>query len=125
MPTTHTIPQILQAVRDKISEGHGFTREGTNVRFDATVRVDQTRYHVVVDWPDGAGIGELAPLVEDKTYTVLTNHKGGGWEPRGADLSLAEAQRLAKECHQVYKDEVLIAPTTEDHRALVAQGDCL
>ena len=77
-----------------------------------------------VDWPEGAGIRDLAPLVEDKAYTVLTNHKDGGWEPRGADLTLAEAQRLAKECHLIYKDEVLIAPTTEDHRSLVALGDC-
>ena len=124
MPTAHTTQQILQAVLDKIASGHGFIRSGPLIRFDSTVLVGQTRYHVKVDWPEGAGIRDLAPLVKDKAYTVLTNHKDGGWEPRGADLTLAEAQRLAKECHLIYKDEVLIAPTTEDHRSLVALGDC-
>jgi hypothetical protein len=124
MPTAHTTPQILQAVLDKMATGHGFTRNGPVAHFDSTVQIGQTRYHVMLDWPDGAGMAALAPLVEAKAYTVLTNHKDGGWEPRGADLTLAEAQHLAKECHGIYKDEVLIAPTTEDHRSLVALGDC-
>lgn len=124
MPTTHSTLQILRAVLDKMAAGHGFTRNGPVAHFDSTVQIGQTRYHVVVDWPDGAEVGDLAPRIEDKAYTVLTNHKDGGWEPRGVDLTLAEAQRLAKECHLVYKDEVMIAPTTEDHRSLVVQGDC-
>jgi hypothetical protein len=124
MPTTHRTSQILQAVLEKMATGHGFTRKGPVAHFDSTILVNQTRYHVVLDWPDGAGMDALAPLIEAKTYTVLTNHKGGGWEPRGADLTLAEAQRLAKECHAIYKDEVLIAPTSQDHRSLVALGDC-
>lgn len=124
MPTAHTPPQILQAVRDKIAAGRGFTREGTVLRFDSCVQVGETRYHVAVDWPEGAAIEELAPVIEDKAYTVLIREKEGDWEPRGADLTLAEAQRLAKECHRIYREEVLIAPTTEEHRSLVAQGDC-
>jgi hypothetical protein len=124
MPTTHTTRQILLEVLEKMALGQGFTRTGPIAHFDSTVLIDQTRYHVKVDWPDGAGIEALLPLVEAKTYTVLTNHRQTGWEPRGADLTLAEAQRLAKECHDIYKDEVLIAPTTEDHRSLVALGDC-
>ena len=124
MPTTHTTQQILLAVLEKMAADHGFVRNGPVARFDSTVQIGSTRYHVKVDWPDGAGIDDLAPLVEDKAYTVLTNHRDGGWEPRGADLTLAEAQRLARECHLIYKDEVLIAPTTEEHRSLVALGDC-
>lgn len=124
MPTAHTTKQILLAVLEKMAAGQGYTRTGPLAHFDSTVLIDQTRYHVMVDWPDGAEMEALAPLVEAKTYTVLTNHKQAGWEPRGADLTLAEAQRLAKECHNIYKDEVLIAPTTEDHRSLVALGDC-
>lgn len=124
MPTAHTTKQILLAVLEKMAAGQGYTRTGPLAHFDSTVLIDQTRYHVMVDWPDGAEMEALAPLVEAKAYTVLTNHRDGGWEPRGADLTLAEAQRLAKECHNIYKDEVLIAPTTEDHRSLVALGDC-
>jgi len=124
VPTSHSIPQILQAVAERMAAGQGFTRSGPVRRFNATVWVGQTRYHVAVDWPDGVPAEDLAPLVEAEVYTVLTNHRGDGWEPRGADLTLAEAQRLAKECHLVFKDEVLIAPTTDEHRSLVAQGDC-
>lgn len=124
MPTDHRTHQILEAVLEKMAAGHGFIRTGALARFDSTVLVGQTRYHVTLDWPDGARMEDLVPLVEAKTYTVLTNHRGGGWEPRGADLTLAEAQALAKECHGIYKDEILIAPTTEDHRSLVALGDC-
>ncbi len=124
MPTDHRTHQIIEAILEKMAAGHGFTRTGTVAHFDSTVLVGQTRYHVTLDWPDGAGMEALVPLVEAKAYAVLTNHRGGGWEPRGADLTLAEAQGLAKECHGIYKDEVLIAPTTEDHRSLVALGDC-
>ncbi len=124
MPTAHTTPQILLAVLDEMAHGHGFTRHGAVVHFDSTVLIGQTRYHVVVDWPDGAEIRDLAPLVEEKAYTVLLRSPEGDWEPREADLTLAQAQRVAKECHILHRAEVLIAPTTEDHRSLIACGDC-
>jgi len=124
MPTSHTTPQILHAVLDKMATGHGFSRSGPVAHFDSTVLIGQTRYHVVVDWPDGAEPKDLAPLVEAKAYTVLTRDPDGSWAPREADLTLAEAQRVAKECHSIYRFEVLIAPTTEEHRSLIACGDC-
>lgn len=61
----HTTSEILDAVGEKIANGHGFTRKGKTDYFDSTVEVEGVAYRVKVAWPDGAEAHELDPEIEE------------------------------------------------------------
>ena len=60
----HATNQILDAVSEKMAQGYGFKLCGETDCFDSTITLEGKRYHVKVEWPDGAEIHELTPEIE-------------------------------------------------------------
>ena len=60
----HITSQILDAVSEKMAQGYGLKRNGETDCFDSTITLEGKRYHVTVEWPDGAESHELTPEIE-------------------------------------------------------------